>query len=323
MKSTTPCNRSPYSASAGLIAFGFSLAFTLGAPVAAASAVNWTGDGGDNLWSNAANWSSGHVPWAEVSNEDWVVIDDAAVLSNSSLNTLQAPQQRGINVLQVLNGGSLSVTGDLTVLNQTSTSANVIIGADSSLSVSGDIITGVTGTTNRFNSWTINGTVSAANFRGRPANPQSGNDRIGGYELFIDGGTMNITNTFSWIDNKAGNAAGISRLTIGNKGTLVAASMSTDWLSWEEQTLTFVDGTGSITFGKSGWDENIILSSLFGTHILLGEGVQGQLLLSDSGANWVVSVVVPEPATTTLLLGIGALASVALLRRRFGIGTEK
>lgn len=317
MKTTTPCNRFPYSASAGLIAFGFSLAFAFVASGAAAAAVNWTGNGGDNLWSNAANWSSGRVPWAEANGRDWAVIDGAAVLSNSSLNIQQAQDQRGINVLQVLNGGSLSVSGDLTVLNPTSTSGNVIIGAGSSLSVSGDIITGVNGTTNRFNSWTINGTVSAANFRGRPANPQPANpSRTGGYELFIDGGTMNITNTFSWIDNKAGNVAGISRLTIGNNGALVTASMSTDWLSWEQQTLTFVDGTGSLTFGKSGWDENTILNTLFGSHILLGEGVQGHLSLNDTGANWVVSVVVPEPATATLLLGIGALASVALLRRR-------
>jgi hypothetical protein len=73
--------------------------------------VTWTGAGGNNLWSNAANWQGGAIP--DKANVADVNLNGASVVFNNSVPTLSGSVQ-----VNNVSGGALTVTnGTLNVSN--------------------------------------------------------------------------------------------------------------------------------------------------------------------------------------------------------------
>jgi hypothetical protein len=75
--------------------------------------VAWTGSGGDNLWSDQANWSSGQVP----GSGDGVAIDlpgSFTILYDATAGASTIDTLSGSDALSV-TGGSLTVTSSASI----------------------------------------------------------------------------------------------------------------------------------------------------------------------------------------------------------------
>lgn len=100
----------------------------------------WSGYGGDNLWSNPYNWSSRLVPDknAEVSftlgtGEEVVILDEAATVASV---TITGTENASLEI-QATNGGSLTVSGQML------TTGNVTVTQSADITVRGATKTGV------------------------------------------------------------------------------------------------------------------------------------------------------------------------------------
>ena len=91
------------------------------------STVSWTGGGGDNLWSDAKNWSSN--PNLPDTADDVILGSGATVMSTDSVT---------INSLQVQTGASLSDEGGMTINNGLTNSGALDL-ASANLTVSGGL----------------------------------------------------------------------------------------------------------------------------------------------------------------------------------------
>ena len=100
---------------------------------------NWTGVGGDDLWSNPLNWSSGRVPNenAEVSfnlgaSDEIVILDTAATVASVTITGSES----GAATLALTSAEG--ATGSLTVSGQMLTTGNVTVTQSADITVNGE-----------------------------------------------------------------------------------------------------------------------------------------------------------------------------------------
>ena len=173
------------------------------------SAVTWTGDGGDNNWDTAANWSTDSVP----GSGDDVTINIAANVVHSSnvsdsINSLTSMEPLTIS------GGTLSLAAASTI--------------DSSLSITGGTLTGTGNLTVSGLVTLTSGTLSGASELnadgGMLINPSS---VAFDTSFFLDGRTVNNAagQTATWTGNPSNNAGFIQASdgsVFSSLGTFVA-----------------------------------------------------------------------------------------------------
>ncbi len=114
------------------ILFTFAAILSFGLSAWALPPVTWTGNGGDNYWSNASNWSSNSVPGSNrnviIGNGNYVSVDVSA-----SVNSLTVEG----STLELLSGCNLTIANDF-ALNDAPT---VTVANGDTLSVAGDVTT--------------------------------------------------------------------------------------------------------------------------------------------------------------------------------------
>ncbi len=91
-------------------------------------------------------------------------------------------------------------------------------------------------------------------------------------------------------------------------------TFATDWTDRASHYVLFNDTLGSLTFGKTNWEDLADVESLIaGDFIRKDGGITDDFVIRDNGSTWNVSFTpIPEPGTAALSL----LAFVALLSRR-------
>jgi uncharacterized protein YbbK (DUF523 family) len=114
---------------------------------------NFTNGGGNNLWTNTANWSLGHVP---TSGE--------TVTDTGALNITLSSGAQAVNAMSVNNGGTLTISGGSLAFTNNSTATNVTINggvltANPVLTISGNL-TMSSGTLNGTGGVTVNGAMN-------------------------------------------------------------------------------------------------------------------------------------------------------------------
>jgi hypothetical protein len=192
------------------------------------SAVTWTGDGGDNNWDTAANWSTDSVP----GSGDDVTIDVGANIVhsdnvNDSINSLTS------NEPLTISGGTLSIAAASTIDNTLSLTGGTLTGTGN-LSVSG-LVTLTTGTLSGGSQLNANGgiLINAPNqglsLAGRTINNPVGQTATwtGGNVLVTDDAVFNNLGTFtaSGVGSYNENAAGDDS-SFNNMGTFTTSGSS-------------------------------------------------------------------------------------------------
>jgi len=210
-----------------------------------------------------------------------------------------------------LSGGAdLSISGNLRITSSSGGYVrNASIGSGSTLDISGSLSAGAQNATGADSTWTIGGIVNTGSFLGFKST--STTEAIGGgFVLNIAAGSLNVTNDFNWRSNTtAVNLATVGHINLTLGGTVNVGSF-TNWDTSNNNFVNFADNTGSLTFGKTGYDLTDVQNLIDGNYIRKGLG-EGAFNIQDGGTNWIVTVV-PEPTTAALCL----LGPLALLLRR-------
>lgn len=307
---------------------------------------NWTWSG-NGSWVASQAWTPGYDDqlggiggsnWNNLTRFDRVTISQYTVTSTSeisfrSANRTAATDKTGtFNAISLINGGNLIVNNAAGLSISTSAGGYVrgaLIGSGSTLEVQGVLRTGAQDATNSVSLWTIEGTVKASTFRGQQGSGFiSGNpDITGGYILNLNGGRMEV-GTFDWRTDQGMGAHGNETIASGSSistaivnlsegGILIADTMTANWIDSSNAFVNFVDGSGSLTFGKTNFSQSSDVQSLIdGNYIRKTTG--GVFNIADNGATWTVTVV-PEPASVMAVMAcvtLGLVASRRLLRAR-------
>ncbi|WP_269536906.1 PEP-CTERM sorting domain-containing protein [Cerasicoccus fimbriatus] len=293
---------------------------TLSAP---AAVVVWNGSISDD-WSTADNWSPSGVPG---SSDQAVINNGDSVNQNGSitLNDVNGTSDDGLQ----LTSGTLYVTGDFTSFTSGGSNSSPInnVGVDggattASLTVDGTLSIGNTkntsGSASSLNIFSGSSVVTNI-FQGRHAGSSS-SDNTGGWNLNVTGGSM-FASTFSWSTVAASDPDPRGVITLGSTssaegGSLTVTTMSADWDDRSNQYVLFNDELGSLTFGKTNY-ENIadVENLLFNDFIRKDASITNPFEVTDNGDSWTVSIV-PEPSTYALIFGGLVLPLLALRRRR-------
>lgn len=301
----------------------FASAFILLAGSASAAVITWDNDSTDGNWDTETNWDTDGVP----SDTDQVIISNGDTVTKTGDLTLN--NNSTVDDGLQLTNGTLTVTGSFsnTVPSYT-TNANMV----SQLGVSGGASTGTltvgetytlgykTSGSTRYATLDIfeGSSLTAADFVGRQV-AYGTVTQNGGWKLNVLGGSVTITDTFAFTDgSESGNGRGI--FTIGSTGTATGgtvniATMSDDWDNLTNNYVLFNDVLGSLTFGKTNYENIADVQALIdGDHIQKDAGIANNFSIVDNGTSWTVAV--PEPSTFSALAGLMALGAVMVRRRR-------
>lgn len=272
-----------------------------------AEVVNYTWAGlGDGAWEAKANWSPAYPGGSAIgasthTRYDRVTISGPVTVTrtgNVEFHGLGAGGEKAgaFDVITLNNGAHLVINGSLRV--STASGApntavrSVFIGAGSSLVVTGDLTTGVQNSTSAGSTWTINGSVTAQNFIGQQNITSKTPGINGGYTLSLAGGSLTVTDTFDWASGGGTRTDTRGQINLSAGGSLTVATMNDEWTASTGNIVLFLDGTGSLTFGKANYATRDRVQALIdGDRICLGEGLGGRsLVITDLGSQWRVSV---------------------------------
>lgn len=273
----------------------------------------WNGGAGTTSWQDAGNWNPEGIPGSAYN--DTATINQAVTVTSTSLSFDQNPSASNtLTVISLSNSAKLLITGNLLVQGQSSGGSNigrhVSVGAGSELAVSGTLSLGTAAqSTSRVSNLTVNGTVTTANFQGRPATGSSG-----GFTVNVAGGNFSVTDTFEWTARTNG-ANSTTFLSLSDGGAINIGTMSADWTEFTTQYILFSDGTGTLTFGKTNWETLDAVEALIaGEFIRKDASVANPFHIADNGGSWTVTVV-PEPHAAALA-GLGGVVLLLGKRRR-------
>lgn len=137
--------RLAYSVSTAIL--GVSSLFVLISPAAHAANVTWDGGGGDNLFSNAVNWSADTLPVAG----DVLVFDETSLVADTVINNdLTGFSAGGISTTgsnsgykhYTITGNSMDVAGTIDSSSYTKLFLNIVLSADVTLSGTSALVLG-------------------------------------------------------------------------------------------------------------------------------------------------------------------------------------
>ncbi len=306
---------------------------------------DWTGPSSGGDWKTANNWTPvpdlptvtpPQITWiadwrsSNRTNLDTVSIDGASVTTGGyALEFYLVPGanplsgQEGTHTSLTLSNNASLTAGNFRVSSSRSSGIDYIRNMDiqSGSSLNVNLLT--TGSSNwtpatSSTTWSIGGSVQAANFNGLLGNffPAQAS---GGYFINLDGGSLTVAGTFNWDSNGIDeeNLAN-GRINLSNGGTISAGTMTANWSESANTYIDFLDGTGSVTFGKTNFDTIVDVQALIdnGQIRLNGAISPTEFQINDGGSVWEITSTIPEPSNVAFAFGALVALSITFRRRQ-------
>ena len=243
------------------------LSFALASPAFAGCTDSWTGGGGNNNWSNGANWSTGSEPGpndsACIQSGAAVLMDVSDGIANLAVghgNSLTLPTVPGTNNSLAIGGSSIANNGQIILpyqsSNQTGTILYITSGSNTTLSGKGSIVVS-------------NGSaISGAGPGGTLVNQST----ISGGGGILNGIVLNNTSSGVINANQSGNQFIVGRFTGAGTNTGLMEATGGGQLVIGSVDLNNVGGTieaigtgSSVTFAGEGAGGQTITGGTFTT----------------------------------------------------------